>query len=83
MNSAHPGSSGHLQRYRGRQLVTRGSANKGFEGQAEILNLNWIHYWSLSKRVTDDDRDLRKSFLLGTHVVGWEEGLGVRRLFLA
>lgn len=60
-----------------------GQLIRALKARLKYLNLNWIHYWSLSKRVTDDDRDLRKSFLLGTHVVGWEEGLGVRRLFLA
>lgn len=56
---------------------------RALKARLKYLNVNWIHYWSLSKGVTDDDRDLRKSFLLGTHVVGWEEGLGVRKLFLA
>ena len=56
---------------------------RALKARLKYLNFNWIHYRSLSKGVTDDDRDLRKSFLLGTHVVGWEEGLGVRKLFLA
>lgn len=32
-----PGFQWHLQRYRGRQSVKLGSANKGFVGQAEIF----------------------------------------------
>lgn len=63
--------------------LSGGQLMRALKARLKYLNVNWIHYWSLSKGVTDDDRDLRKSFLLGTHVVGWEEGLGVRKLFLA
>lgn len=55
---------------------------RALKARLKYLSFNWIHYWSLNKGVTDDDRDLRKSFLLGTHMVGWEEGLGVRSLLL-
>ena len=59
-----------------------GQLMRALKGRLKYLSFNWTHYWSLNKGVTDDDRDLRKSFLLGTHMVGWEEGLGVRRLLL-
>ena len=37
MNSTYLGYLGHLQHYRGIQSVKWGSADEGFEGQAEIF----------------------------------------------
>ena len=38
-----------------------GQLMRALKARLRYLNFNWIHYWSLSKGVTDDDRDLRKS----------------------